>query len=321
MPPTFEIPVFSAAAAKVAVDHGATRLEVNRAGSYAQGGLTPTHAEIEAVASALGAHASSTVPLRVMIRPRGQPSLHKEPDFVYTDEEFQQIRSDLAALVASGLLKASRGDGFVFGVLAQTPEGAAGDGDGGGRPLRIDTDRNRQLVQAAEPYACVFHRAFDLVLGDSKGGEGDEETETENALAALRDCGFAGVLTAGGATGGAVDHIDTLRRLVAAERAVAGAAQARPHPSIEIIVGGGVRSQNLGALAKGILSVETATTTTTATADAAHPSRPHPSAVSFHSSCLADAAAATAQVAEGEVVSEAEVDRIHAALASLGDMV
>lgn len=301
MAPTFEIPVFSATAAKVAVDHGATRLEINRTGSYAAGGLTPTRAEVETVASALGP--TSTVPLRIMIRPRGPPSSSgdkNEPDFLYSDDEFREMRSDLDAFVASGLLQATRGDGFVFGLL--TPEDGDGDGDspGSGR-LRIDTDRNRQLVQAAEPYACVFHRAFDLVLGN-------DPTAAEEALAALRDCGFAGVLTAGGpGARGAVEHATTLRQLVAAERAVAGAAQARPHASIEIVVGGSVRSQNVGVLAKSILEAKAENE------ERAH----HTSVVSFHSSCLADAAAATAKGAEGEAVSGEEVGRIHAALASL----
>ncbi|KIH88526.1 copper homeostasis protein [Sporothrix brasiliensis 5110] len=291
MPAVFEIPVFSAAAAKVAVEHGATRLEVNRTGSYAAGGLTPTRAEVEAVSSALGP--TSTVPLRVMIRPRGPPSSDLgEPDFLYTDDEFREMRSDLEAFVASGLLRATRGDGFVFGILARE--------DGKDGQVRIDADRNRQLVQAAEPYACVFHRAFDLVLGSDATNHAAEE-----GLAALRDCGFAGVLTAGGpGKGGAVDHADTLQALVAAERDVAGAAQARPHASIEIVVGGGVRSQNVSTLEKAILGAK-------------KEEGRHTSVVSFHSSCLEDAAAATAKGAEAETVSGEEVRRIHAALGSV----
>lgn len=288
MSPTFEVPVFSAAAAKVAVDNGATRLEVNRTGSYAAGGLTPTRAEVEAVSSALGGP-QSTTPLRIMIRPRGPPS-SEEPDFLYSDEEFREMRSDLEAFVESGLLQATRGDGFVFGILAR-------DGGDEKSSLRIDTDRNRQLVQAAEPYACVFHRAFDSVLGS-------DQTSAEEGLAALRDCGFAGVLTAGGpGRRGAVEHADTLRRLVTAERAVAGSAQARPHASIELVVGGGVRSANVGELARTILGAEEGG---------------HTSVVSFHSSCLADAAAATAKGAEAETVSAEEVERIHKALAEVG---
>ncbi|KAL1903128.1 hypothetical protein Sste5346_000412 [Sporothrix stenoceras] len=290
MSPTFEIPVFSAAAAKVAVDNAATRLEVNRTGSYAAGGLTPTRAEVDSVLSALGGP-QSTTPLRVMIRPRGPPP-SGEPDFLYSDEEFREMRSDLEAFVESGLLQATRGDGFVFGILAR-------DGDDSSSLLRIDTDRNRQLVQAAEPYACVFHRAFDSVLGK-------DLTSAEEGLAALRDCGFAGVLTAGGpGSRGAIEHADSLKKLVSAERAVAGSAQARPHASIELVVGGGVRSSNVGELAKAILAAEEGG---------------HTSVVSFHSSCLEDSAAATAKGAEGETISAEEVERIHKALASIEGM-
>lgn len=293
MSTTFEVPVFSATAAKVAVDNGATRLEVNRTGSYAAGGLTPSRAEVETVSSALGGP-QSTIPLRIMIRPRGPPSSSSssssgEPDFLYSDDEFREMRSDLDAFVESGLLQATRGDGFVFGILAK---------DGDNENLRIDSDRNRQLVQAAEPYACVFHRAFDAVLGS-----GSDQTSAEEGLAALRDCGFAGVLTAGGpGSRGAVEHADTLRKLVTAERAVAGAAQARPHASIELVVGGGVRSANINELAKTILAAEEGG---------------HTSVVSFHSSCLADSAAATAKGAEAETVSAEEVERIHKALAEV----
>ncbi|CAK7232281.1 hypothetical protein SBRCBS47491_008216 [Sporothrix bragantina] len=276
MSPTFEIPVFSAAAATVAVSHGATRLEINRAGSYVAGGLTPTLEEVQAIAEDV------SVPLRVMIRPRGPPS--GEPDFMYSDSEFQQMRRELDASVASGLLQAERGDGFVFGILKR---------DGPDR-LSIDVDRNRQLVEAAGPYACVFHRAFDLILGDVAA----EEEGPERALGTLRDCGFTGVLTAGGpGSHGAVDHAHSLQKLAMA----AGAVDAK-NRGIEIIVGGGLRSSNVGALAGQIL---------------AGSSKALQDAVSFHSSCLLDSAAAVAQGAEGEGVSAEEVDRISRVLASL----
>ncbi|CAK7564686.1 MAG: hypothetical protein SEPTF4163_002585 [Sporothrix epigloea] len=277
MPPILEVPIFSPAAATVAVDHGAARLEINRAGSYAAGGLTPTLAEVEAVADAV------SVPLRIMIRPRGPPV--DEADFLYTDEEFRQMRRELAAFVASGLLQPERGDGFVFGILKK--DGVIGQ-------LGIDVDRNRQLVQDAGACVCIFHRAFDLVLGYSVT---DSERRPETALATTRECGFSGVLTAGGpGSRGAVDHATTLQRLVAAAD-IAGASDQYN----EIIVGGGVRSSNVGTLMELVLTDKKAAR----------------NAVSFHSSCLVDSAAAVAVGAEGEGVSGVEVDRIGHILALL----
>ncbi|CAK7263210.1 hypothetical protein SEPCBS119000_000378 [Sporothrix epigloea] len=276
MPPVLEVPVFSAAAAKVAVEHGATRLEVNRAGSYAAGGLTPTLAEVEAIADAV------PVPLRIMIRPR-RPQV-EQADFLYTDDEFQQMRRELAAFVASGLLQHDRGDGFVFGILKENSTGRLG----------VDIERNRELVQAARPYACAFHRAFDLVLGDAAAAD---KRHAESALAAIRECGFSGVLTAGGpGSRGALDHAAMLKELVST--AITAGTNA---PCLEIIVGGGVRSSNVRTLAAQVLRGSN---------KARH-------AVSFHSSCLVDSAAAILLGAEGEGVSGEEVEQIGRTLASV----
>ncbi|CAK7203510.1 hypothetical protein SEUCBS139899_006244 [Sporothrix eucalyptigena] len=276
MPPVFEIPVFSAAAAAVVVDHGATRLEINRAGSYVAGGLTPTLAEVESISKAV------CVPLRVMIRPRGPPS-SGEPDFLYSDTEFQQMCHELDAFVASGLLQPARGDGFVFGILKSDRDGH----------LSVDVDRNRQLVQAAGPYACVIHRAFDLVLGD--GGE----AAVKEALRVLHECGCTGVLTAGGpGSRGAIEHAGTLQKLVATGRAANASSK-----HIEIVIGGGVRSSNVGLLAGKVLTGSCSASSS--------------SLVAFHSSCLADAAAAINHGAEGESVSGDEVAQIRDVLASL----
>ncbi|EPE09629.1 copper homeostasis protein [Ophiostoma piceae UAMH 11346] len=266
----FEIPVFSAAAAKAAVDNGATRLEINRAGSYVDGGLTPTLAEVKEVIDALG---KSSVPLRVMVRPRGPPA--DSADFVYSDAEFQQMQADLQAFVASGLLSPERGDGFVFGILEKA------------ETLQIDRQRNRQLVQAAGGYACVLHRAFDLVVDPAAPGE---------TLGVAREIGFAGVLTAGGPSAqGAVGHVSTLQNLASAALSVPSSKGA-----IEIIVGGSVRSKNLQALADGILGTSAPL-----------------QRVAFHSSCLADSAAAVRDGAAGEAVDGTEVGRIQEIITSL----
>ncbi|KAF2012131.1 hypothetical protein BU24DRAFT_435548 [Aaosphaeria arxii CBS 175.79] len=107
--------------------------------------------------------------------------------------------------------------GFVFGIL---------DSDD-----RVDIGRNQKLVELAKPLPCTFHRAFDQI--------GDMNEATEQLIA----CGFRSILTSGGQS-----------------NAVAGAAQvAKLHrqwgAQISFILGGGVRSTNVGGL-KDETSVE-----------------------------------------------------------------
>ena len=101
-------------------------------------------------------------------------------------------------------------DGFVFGIL--TAEG------------RVDGERCRELVRAAGELPCTFHRAFDEA-GDQREG-----------LEVLIEVGFEAVLTAGG-KGKAEQGAERLREL----RKWAGSR-------IEIVVGGGVRSENVVGL-------------------------------------------------------------------------
>lgn len=145
-----EVPVFSPPSASLAIAAGAHRIELNRAGSYPQGGLTPSLADLEALSG------SSPVPLRVMIRPRGPPPADEEgaPDFVYSDDEFGEMKAAVCAFRDSGLLRRERGDGFVFGVLRAA-----------GAAVVVDVERNRELVGLAGGLPCVFHRAFVCLHG------------------------------------------------------------------------------------------------------------------------------------------------------------
>lgn len=282
-----EVPIFSPASAKAALSRGATRLEVNRAGSYPQGGLTPAASEVEPLAG-------SPVPLRIMIRPRGPPGSGVGPDFVYSDPEFDEMKRAVLRFKASGHLRPERGDGFVFGVLEEEeeeePPPARGRGQRRAR-VAVDVGRNRALVRLARPLACVFHRAFDDILGggsstsSASGGGGAGRPAIEAALQAVADCGFDGVLTSGG-PGSAADNVETLSVVLQ----LAG----RPHGAgLEIIVGGGVRSSNVGFLRSGLLGV----------------SAPGGgSRVWLHSSCL------TAR--SGDDVDEEEVGNIVSGLSS-----
>ncbi|GJC93469.1 cutC family protein [Colletotrichum higginsianum] len=216
MPINLEIPVFSPSSALHAQALGAQRIELNARGSYPAGGTTPTLADLEGVTKWL------TVPLRIMIRPRGKPA--DDVDFVYGDDELAAMASDVEAFRAA--LRADRGDGFVFGALRR--DGAA---------LAVDVEANRRLVEAAGGLACSFHRAFDEVI--SSGEEGDVEKGVSDLVA----CGFQGVLTSGG-PGTAAANRKVLEVVV--RKASAGARR------LEVILGGGVRKENVGKVVGGL---------------------------------------------------------------------
>jgi copper homeostasis protein len=93
---------------------------------------------------------------------------------------------------------------------------------------KIDLTLNAWLVSEAAGKPCTFHRAFDELEG--------EADEIELQLEVLIKCGFKAVLTSGGAPN-AVEGRQRLARLV--ERA---------NGRIDVIVGGGVRSDNVEVL-------------------------------------------------------------------------
>ncbi|KAM7197997.1 Copper homeostasis CutC domain containing protein [Rhypophila sp. PSN 637] len=236
-----EIPIFGADYARLAVSLGAGRLELNAAGSYGAGGTTPSITELHTLLTSLSSgpeEKDRVPPIRVMIRPRGPPTTtnSEQQDFIYSTLEYYAMMHSIQEFKQSGLLRAERGDGFVFGILKKK------DGGGGGG-VQVDVERNTNLVGLAWPFACVFHRAFDDLLG------GPGSTEIQTVVEAVGACGFDGILTSGG-RGNAPDerNRERLREIVAL--AAAG--------KVEVIVGGGVRSGNLGTL-RGSLETRTAT--------------------------------------------------------------
>ncbi|RYP25225.1 hypothetical protein DL765_000106 [Monosporascus sp. GIB2] len=260
-PICLEIPVFGAGAAADAAAAGASRIELNAAGSYPAGGLTPSLEDLQAAAS-LG------VPLRIMIRPRrprGPPSnapsvspakTHSR-DFIYSDEEFEAMERDIEKFKEYGLLKVDRGDGFVFGILRECPGVPSQSSvtesnrnssvhttrsEGLIAGCEVDTERCTRLVEAARPFKTVFHRAFDEIVGCERLSEnGKGSPPWQDALDDLVRCGFDGVLTSGG-PGSAVLNVDALN-LILDEAGKTG---------IEIIVGGGVRSRNTPKLLQAL---------------------------------------------------------------------
>ncbi|KAK0720411.1 CutC family-domain-containing protein [Lasiosphaeris hirsuta] len=159
-----------------------------------------------------------------MIRPRGPPGPNAEgqypdPDFVYSADEFAEMRRSIVTFKQSGLLNPEKGDGFVFGLLRKGHSGEDG--------VHIDIERNAALVALAKPFKCVFHRAFDDVIDQGADNSWKAGLETVMSL------GFDGILTSGG-RGGAHDNAERLGQIAASAGGL-----------IELIVGGGVRSGNV----------------------------------------------------------------------------
>lgn len=147
MQPTLEIIGFNIESCRVAQAAGANRIEL--CANAPEGGTTPSYGFIKAARQIL------SVELYVMIRPRGG-------DFLYSDAEFQIMKTDVALCKALGC------DGIVTGLLSA-------DGS-------VDTARCRQLVELAYPMGVTFHRAFDRVSHPFKALEDIIATGCERIL-------------------------------------------------------------------------------------------------------------------------------------------
>ncbi|KAI1747369.1 hypothetical protein F4782DRAFT_425959 [Xylaria castorea] len=238
---SLEIPVFGASAALSAATLGATRIELNAPGSYNEGGLTPSIEDLKQFTST----SSQRCPLRIMIRPRGPPSVSSSPeaggvskrDFHYNTEEFDIMEARIKTFKDSGLLNANKGDGFVFGILEEC-ELEEHKGRIKGQRCWVDKTRCTRLVQAAQPFKCVFHRAFDEIVScDTPASDEPTRPSWETGLEDLAACGFDGLLTSGG-LGKAINNMEMLERIIQKAQVL----------QIEIIVGGGVRRANVGEI-------------------------------------------------------------------------
>lgn len=139
-------------AAEVAQAGGADRVEL--CARLAIGGLTPELAETAATVRAL------SIPVHVLIRPRGG-------DFLFSAGEFSQMQHQVEQAKRVGA------SGVVVGVLL--PDG------------RVDVARSRALVELARPMSVTFHRAID------------ETPDLNEALEAAIETGADCLLTSGGA--------------------------------------------------------------------------------------------------------------------------
>ncbi len=131
-----------------ASQNGADRIELFE--NLTEGGVTPSLGMIQQ-------SLTLNIPVYVMIRPRGG-------NFVYSDAEFQIMKSDVQACKTLGV------QGIVFGILNSENQ--------------VDKERCQELLQLWDGPA-TFHRAYD---------------ETPNAFQAAQaiiELGFERILTSG----------------------------------------------------------------------------------------------------------------------------
>ncbi|GHT67512.1 copper homeostasis protein CutC [Bacteroidia bacterium] len=154
--------------ALIAQSAGAQRIEF--CVSLPEGGTTPSYAQIKTAREHLN------IKLYVLVRPRGG-------DFLYTDLEFEIIKSDIRFCGETGC------DGVVIGML--NPDGT------------IDRKRNRELVEIAHQYGMgvTFHRAFD------------RSNDLFQAMEDIIDLGCERILTSGGYET-AVEGMEIIRQLI-----------------------------------------------------------------------------------------------------------
>ena len=145
-----EIACFNIASAIISQHAGADRIEF--CAEMNVGGITPKLADFILLKSKIH------IPVFGMIRPRGG-------DFVYSMEEFEQMKNDILEFKNVGA------DGFVFGILTENKE--------------VNFIQNKELIELANPFPCTFHRAFDEINNQME------------ALDTIIECGFSTLLTSG----------------------------------------------------------------------------------------------------------------------------
>lgn len=142
-----EIAVFNIESALTALSAGADRIEFCE--NPMEGGTTPSFGSLKTLIQ------KTSQPIFPIIRPRGG-------DFLYSDDEFASIKSDLLLVKELGY------PGAVIGLLKE---------DG-----HIDINRTAELVSMAGQMEITFHRAFDRCIDPLKGLEDIIQTGCKRIL-------------------------------------------------------------------------------------------------------------------------------------------
>jgi copper homeostasis protein len=201
---TIEIVVYNFESAVKAKEGGADRLEL--CDNPGEGGTTPSLGMIQRVRQQVN------IDLFIMIRPRGG-------DFLYSEDEFEIMKSDIMAAKRAGA------DGVVIGIL--TVDG------------RLDSKRCTELIQLARPMQVTCHRAIDM---------------THDPLQTMEDCigcGFDRILTSGGKLK-AIQGVDVIAKMhqQANNRIQIMAGSGVDESNVaEIVTKTGVREIHFGAVA------------------------------------------------------------------------
>lgn len=162
-------------------------------------GTTPSYAVIEHTVDYANKNKAEVA---VIIRPRSG-------DFIYSADEFEIMKKDLTVAKVLGA------HALVVGSLTEE--------------MRINRSHLTELVTRSEKTDVVFHMAFDHI---PKGYQKEE-------MDWLINQGVKRILTRGGVSGAAGDHVEWLQELIA-----------HADGRIEILVGGGVTHENYQELAK-----------------------------------------------------------------------
>jgi len=145
---------------------GANRIELCK--DLHLDGLTP---DDETVISTLN---KLKIPVFILVRPRSG-------NFVYTNEEFELMKSDIIKFEKLGC------SGIVSGILK--------------KDNTIDLERTKELIELSRPIEFTFHRAFDKIIDPIKG------------LEELIEIGADRILTSG-QEDSAIDGIKLIEKLI-----------------------------------------------------------------------------------------------------------
>ncbi|HZJ80826.1 MAG TPA: copper homeostasis protein CutC [Dysgonamonadaceae bacterium] len=176
---------------------GAYRVEL--CAGIPEGGTTPSYGEIAVARELLD------IKLNIIIRPRGG-------DFLYSDVEHQTMLHDIRMAKKLGV------DGVVIGCL--TADG------------KIDMQRNKELIDAAQGMSVTFHRAFDMCKNPFE------------ALEQIISLGCDSILSSGQQPT-AMEGVTLLSELIA-----------KADGRITIMPGSGVNESNIAAIAQKTKATE-----------------------------------------------------------------